>query len=318
MCLLLEMIALDTVKQFSHANYYSPALKKWGLYWICLVLPWFHDCHSVTFQIKIFVTVFPGTVRPRRLNLGTHVDSGQMYRIYGNQVAGAYSSLYFFTFLSLQFSNIKIFRHISQQLRSLEDWNMVHTWTVGRCIVYTRIRLLVLICPFISSFYFLSSFQALKFLSHFSQEPWGLEDWNMVHTWTVGRCILYTRIRLLVLIHPFNSSFFFLSNFQTLKFFVTLFSGTVGPRRLKPGTHEDSGQMYRVYQNQRAAAYSSLYFFILTFSSHFSQELWDLEDWNLAHTWTVDRCIVYTVFRLLLFICPFISSFFFLSNFQNI
>ena len=54
---------------------------------------------------------------------------------------------------------------------------------------------------------------------------------------------------------------FFLSNFQTLKFFVTLFSGTVRPRRLKLETHVDSGQMYHVYRNQAAAAYLSLYFF---------------------------------------------------------
>ena len=54
------------------------------------------------------------------------------------------------------------------------------------------------------------------------------------------------------------SSFFFLSSFQTLKLFVTFFSGTVGPRRLKLATHVDSGQMYYVYRNQAAAAYSSL------------------------------------------------------------
>ena len=85
------------------------------------------------------------------------------------------------------------------------------------------------------------------------------------------------------LIYPFISSFFFLSNFQTLKFFVTLFStSTVRPRRLKLGTHMDSGQMYRVYRNQAAAAYLTLYFFSFLFlqfsntkifSSHFSQEL---------------------------------------------
>ena len=57
--------------------------------------------------------------------------------------------------------------------------------------------------------------------------------------------------------------FIFLSSFQTLKFFVTLFSGTVRPRRLKLGTHMDSGQMCRVHRNQAAAAYSSLYFFII-------------------------------------------------------
>ena len=71
-------------------------------------------------------------------------------------------------------------------------------------------------------------------------------------------------------IRPFISSFFFFSNFQTLKIFVTLLSGTVRPRRLKLGTHVDSGQMYRVYRNHSAAAYSSLYFFIfLSLNFHF-------------------------------------------------
>ena len=73
---------------------------------------------------------------------------------------------------------------------------------------------------------------------------------------------MYTGIRLLLLIHPLISSFFFLSNFQTLKCFVTLFSRTVRPRRLKLSTHVDSKQMYGVYRNQAAAAYLSLYFFI--------------------------------------------------------
>ena len=91
-------------------------------------------------------------MRPRRLILNTHIDSGQMYHMYWNQAAAAYSSHCFFIFLSLKFS--------------------------------------------------------------------------------------------------------------TLKYFVTLFSGTVRPRRLKLGTHVGSGQMYHVYRNQAAAAYSSLYFFI--------------------------------------------------------
>ena len=102
--------------------------------------------------LKFFITLFPGTVRPRRLKPGLHVDSGQMYHVYQNQVAAAYSSLCFFIFLSLQFS--------------------------------------------------------------------------------------------------------------TLKSFVTLFSGTVRPRILKLSIHMDSGQMYLVYWNQAAAAYSSLNFFI--------------------------------------------------------
>ena len=63
--------------------------------------------------------------------------------------------------------------------------------------------------------------------------------------------------------------FFFLSNFQTLKFFITLFSGTVRPRRLKLGTHVDSGLMYHIYWNQAAAAFLSLYsvFFLSNFQT---------------------------------------------------
>ena len=60
-------------------------------------------------NIRIFVTLFLGTVKPRRLKLGTHVDSGQMYHVYRNQAAAAYSFLYFFIFLSLQFSTLKFF-----------------------------------------------------------------------------------------------------------------------------------------------------------------------------------------------------------------
>ena len=109
--------------------------------------------------------------------------------------------------------------------------------------------------PFISL-----QFSTWKYFITLSQELWGLEDWDWVHTWTVGRCIVFTGIRLqLIIICPFISSLFCLSNFQTLKFFVTLSSGTVRPRSLKLGTHVDSGQMYCVYWNQAAAAYSSLY-----------------------------------------------------------
>ena len=76
----------------------------------------------------------------------------------------------------------------------------------------------------------------------------------------MGRCIVYTGIRLLLHFCPFISSFFFLSNFQTLKFFVTLFSGTARPRRLKLGTHMDSGQMYRVYKSGCCCLFIPLFF----------------------------------------------------------
>ena len=149
----------------------------------------------------------------------------------------------------------------------------------------------------------------------------------MVHTWTVGRCILYTGIRLLVFICPVVSSFFFLSNFQTLKFFLTLFSRTVRPRTLKLGTHMDSGQMYHVYclpESTRCCLFIPLFlhfsfswiFKHLNFSSHFSQTVWP-RSWNLAHTCAVGRCIVFARIRLLLLIHSFIFHFPFSPIFKH-
>ena len=150
-----------------------------------------------------------------------------MYRVHRNQAAASYLSLYFFIFLSLQFSNIKIFRHTF--LRNCEAWKVDSWYTCGQ--------------------------------------------WADV---------LFYRNQADAVYLSLYFSFFFLSNFQTLKFFITLFSGTMRPRRLKLVTHMDSGQMCRVCQNQAAAAYSFLYFFIflsLQFSNiknfllHFSQAL---------------------------------------------
>ena len=145
----------------------------------------------------------------------------------------------------------------------------------------------------------------------------------MVHTWIVGRCIMYTGIRLLLLIRPFISSFFFLSNFQTLKFFVTLFSRTVRHRRLKLGTNVDIRQMYCVYRNQAAAAYSSLYFFIFFLSSFQTLKFFvtpltgTVRPSRLKLDTHMDRggCILYTRIRLLLHIHPFNFS---ISNIQTL
>ena len=76
---------------------------------------------------------------------------------------------------------------------------------------------------------------------------------------------MFTGIRLLLLICPFIFSFFF-PIFKKLKF-VTLFSGTVRPRRLELYTHVDNEWMYLVYRSQAAAIYLSLYFFIFLSNS---------------------------------------------------
>ena len=156
-----------------------------------------------------------------------------------------------------------------------------------------------------------------NFSSLFSQELWGIQDWNLEHMWTVGRCIVYTEIWLLLLIYPFISSFFFLSNIQTLKVFVTLFSGTVRPRKLKLGTHVDSGQMYGVYRNRAAAAYLSHYFFIFLSLQFSNIKIFHHTFLRNCEALKVETCIVYTGIRLLLLIHSFISSFFLSLNFQN-
>ena len=171
-----------------------------------------------------------------------------MCRVYQNRTTAAYSSLYFFLFLSHQFSKIKDFRHIffSGTVRPRRLKLCTHMDSGQMYHVY-RNQAAALIHPFISSFFFLSNFQTLNFCHTFLRTVRPRRLKLSIHV-DVGRYIVYTGIRLL-LIHPFVSSFFFLSNFQTLHCFVTFFSGTVKPRRLKLCTHIDSGQMYFVYQN---------------------------------------------------------------------
>ena len=66
------------------------------------------------FQISNnFISLFSGTERPTKLELGPHMDSRLMYQIYLNQTAGAYLSVYFVNFLSLKFQNIKFLSHFS-------------------------------------------------------------------------------------------------------------------------------------------------------------------------------------------------------------
>ena len=135
-------------------------------------------------------------MRPRRMKLGTQVDNGWMYQ------TAAYLSIYFFIFLSVQFPSIK------------KGWNLLHTWTMDGCIVYTRIRLLLLICFFISlSLQFPNIKNFIALLSGIVSA----RNLNLVHTWTMGGCIVYNAIKLLLLIISF---FIFLSlQFLMIKIF---------------------------------------------------------------------------------------------------
>ena len=194
---------------------------------------------SPNFQtLKFFVTLFSGTVRPRRLKLGTHT-CGWWADVPCIPESGycSYFSIYFFIFLSLQFSTLKFF------ITFFPGTVMPRSFKIG---------------------------------SH-------VDGRQMYHVYQNQAAAAYSSLYF----------FIFLSlQFSTLKFFITLFSGTVRPRRLKLSTHIDNGQMYLVYWNQAAALihpYISSFSFLSNFqhwnfSSHFSQELWDLKDWNWVHT----------------------------------
>ena len=82
----------------------------------------------------------------------------------------------------------------------------------------------------------------------------------------MGRCIVWADVSCipesgcccLFVTLFFHFSF---SNFHILKFFVTLFLGTLRPRRLKHGTHMDSGQIYRVPESGCCFLFVPLFIF---------------------------------------------------------
>ena len=81
--------------------------------------------------------------------------------------------------------------------------------------------------------------------------------------------------QILLLILPLISSFFFLSNFQISKYFISLFSGTDRHTKLKLDTHMGKGLIYCVHQKQAARIYM---FF------HFSSFFFCLSNWQRLKT----------------------------------
>ena len=107
--------------------------------------------------------------------------------------------------------------NISQELLHIGLCNLVQVLWIICCFMWKRTRFLLPILPLISSlFFFLSNFKYQKNFISFSEGLRGTQSWNLVHTWTVGWCIMCTWIRL-VFIYSFISSFFF-SNSKTLIF----------------------------------------------------------------------------------------------------
>ena len=130
----------------------------------CIFVTLFHFLSLQFSTLNFFVTL---TMRPRRLKIGTHVDSGQMNHVYQNQAAAVYSSLNFFIFLSLQFSAFRFFITLfsgTVRPRRLKLGTHVHS---GQMYFVYWNQTAALICPFISSLFFLSNFQTLKFFVTF-------------------------------------------------------------------------------------------------------------------------------------------------------
>ena len=166
------------------------------------------------------------------------------------------------------------------------------------CIIGKRISLLLLILPYIS----------------FS----GLQSWNLVHTWTVGWCIMYTWIRLLVLIYSFISSIFSLMAmvvFVSLCSLSAIFFLSKISQELLHLEFWNLVQMlgmtlYCVRENQPPLPYLSLYLSIflslqLNFLSQISWLLWKPETSNFIYTLRVAKYTVGKKNKLLRFIFAF-------------
>ena len=127
------------------------------------IFAFFHFLFSISdsniIHKEICVNYFSGTVAPRILKFSTNVVYGLLYCMKENQPPLTYSSLYFIFFLS-KFQIKKMSSLFSQGLTERPTkLKVVHTWILDWYIVYTGIRLLMLIYSFISSFFFLSKFQ---------------------------------------------------------------------------------------------------------------------------------------------------------------
>ena len=185
------------------------------------------------------------------------MDNGLMCRIYWNQTAAAYSSLYFFIFF---FSPIFIHLHFRRTfLRNCWAYK-VNTW-------YTRGQWLDVLCVPKSDC-----------------------------------CCLFIPLC--------NFSF----QFSNIKIFVTLFSGTMRPTKLRLVT-----RVLCIPKSGCCCLFVPLFFHfsfqfsnIKSFSSHFYQELraFKVETRYTCRKWVDVACILESDCC-----CFFISPFFFLSNF---
>ena len=116
-----------------------------------------------------------------------------MYCVYWNQASAAYLSLYFVSFLSLQFSNIKIFHHTF--FRNCEAWKVDTWYTRGQWADVLCIPESGCCCLFVPLFFiFLSlKFTNIKIFCHSflrNCEAWKVDTWYTRGQWADVSCIL--------------------------------------------------------------------------------------------------------------------------------
>ena len=226
-----------------------------GIRLLLLICLFISSCFFLSnFQtLKFFVTLFSGTLRPRRLRRVKHADSEQMYRVYQNQAAAAYLSFYFsFSFL-YNFQTLKVYVTLFSGTVRPRYWKLV-THVDNGWMYHVYLMLLLLFVSLFFSFFFFQ-FSSIKnchrsFLKNCEAKK--VKTSYKHEQWVVVLCVPKSGCCRLFIPSVFH---FFLSNFQRLKFFITLFSGTVRPRYWKLVTHVDCEKMYHVYCNRAAAEF---------------------------------------------------------------
>ena len=92
---------------------------------------------------------------------------------------------------SVDLLNIRVFRHTflgNCEAQKIETWYTCGQWADVSCTPESGCCCLFV--PLFLHFSF-SPILNIEIFRHFSRELWGLEDWKVAHTWTVGRCIKY-------------------------------------------------------------------------------------------------------------------------------
>ena len=141
---------------------------------------------------------------------------------------------------------------ISPQPFEIETSYLVYRSKTTSCIVGVQMGILLVVLPFVCSFFFLS-----KFSSKISPQLLKIETLYLVYRFTTTSCIVGLKIGLLLFVLPCVHPFFFLS-----KFFVKDISTTVWDRNFIFGIQVQNDKLYRGIANGHSPICSSFCLFL--------------------------------------------------------